>query len=378
MVLSMDKPRILIDYPISETGEFVGLSVPQLLHDHFAASDQVEAVRPGQAFDAIIVTNGASQYASRNPPFETTLPLPQRLLSRLGLRGLMSREAKYGRLMQPNLYYEERLDSLLRQNPHAKLIIRMDGSYRQLCKLYGYDETVLKIARRADAVVFQTKYNQEMYEKGFESFFGTAPPVHFDKGVIIRNGVDRQVFREDGPREEWAGNIRILHTAATGMPRKGLGTLLEIAYALRDNDDIRFYLVGRQPDDPIHGREIRHFPNVTHIPFTSNREVLARYYRSASLLLYPTIEDCSPNVVLEAMSCGLPVVAADSGGTPELIRKPDISGGVLMNKGNPVYAVRNVVENLPFYRENAIELVKRHHTKEKMGEAFIDLIRSLF
>jgi glycosyltransferase involved in cell wall biosynthesis len=42
-------------------------------------------------------------------------------------------------------------------------------------------------------------------------------------------------------------------------------------------------------------------------------------YRRADLLLHTKVLDPCPTAVLEAMACGLPVVYADSGGTPELV-----------------------------------------------------------
>ncbi|ALJ39493.1 hypothetical protein D9623_34100 (plasmid) [Azospirillum brasilense] len=64
----MDKLRIFIDYPVSETGQFLGLAVQQLLHDHLKTRSDVEVVRDDQDFDIILVANGDSHYVGRNPP----------------------------------------------------------------------------------------------------------------------------------------------------------------------------------------------------------------------------------------------------------------------------------------------------------------------
>jgi len=46
---------------------------------------------------------------------------------------------------------------------------------------------------------------------------------------------------------------------------------------------------------------------------------LTRYYGAADLLLLPSVKEGLPNVVLEAMACGLPCVAAAASGTRELV-----------------------------------------------------------
>ena len=153
---------------------------------------------------------------------------------------------------------------------------------------------------------------------------------------------------------------------------------IESAYdLLRNNPDFQFYLVGRQDEDPVFGHEIKKFENVHHFGHTNDRYKLASFYRSGDVLLYPTINDCSPNVVLEAMSCGMPVVAANSGGTPELIYKDDIHGGILIDERNPIFALKEVVNHLDLFKERAVELVKKYHSKEIMGHNYLELFKSL-
>ena len=50
-----------------------------------------------------------------------------------------------------------------------------------------------------------------------------------------------------------------------------------------------------------------------------SQEELARWYRSSDLLVLPSHSEGTPLVVMEALSCGTPVLAARVGGIPELI-----------------------------------------------------------
>ena len=59
-------------------------------------------------------------------------------------------------------------------------------------------------------------------------------------------------------------------------------------------------------------------PWCSHAGF-ANRERLKEYLSGATLLALPSLEDNCPMVVLEAMAAGVPVVAAEVGGVPDLI-----------------------------------------------------------
>lgn len=59
--------------------------------------------------------------------------------------------------------------------------------------------------------------------------------------------------------------------------------------------------------------------NVMETGYISDKTELADYYASADIFFYPTLADNCPLVVLEALSCGTPVVSYDTGGVSELV-----------------------------------------------------------
>jgi teichuronic acid biosynthesis glycosyltransferase TuaC len=58
------------------------------------------------------------------------------------------------------------------------------------------------------------------------------------------------------------------------------------------------------------------------------RETLVKYYSAADMLVLASVREGMPNVVLEALACGLPVVATDVGGVAEVLEGSDC--GILM------------------------------------------------
>ena len=154
--------------------------------------------------------------------------------------------------------------------------------------------------------------------------------------------------------------------------------MLEVAEILKNNNDFKFYLIGNQVNDPICGKDIKFFKNCKYLGNVYKINRLATYYRSCNILFFPSINDCSPNVILEAMSSGLPVVAANSGGAPELILKKKYKGGVIYDKKNPILAIKTIIENYPSFKKDCLEIVKKYHDSDEIINLYKKQILKLF
>jgi glycosyltransferase involved in cell wall biosynthesis len=58
---------------------------------------------------------------------------------------------------------------------------------------------------------------------------------------------------------------------------------------------------------------------VRHVPYLAAPAELAPYYQAADVLLHATRQEVLPLVIVEALACGLPVVASRVGGIPEIV-----------------------------------------------------------
>ncbi|MFC5459212.1 glycosyltransferase family 4 protein [Massilia niabensis] len=67
------------------------------------------------------------------------------------------------------------------------------------------------------------------------------------------------------------------------------------------------------------GLDLPRYPQITYLPFKHNQRQLARLLASCDVLVHPGDCETFGLIVLEAMACGLPVVATTGGGVAELV-----------------------------------------------------------
>jgi glycosyltransferase involved in cell wall biosynthesis len=148
---------------------------------------------------------------------------------------------------------------------------------------------------------------------------------------IIPNGVDHQLFR---PGDTAAARRRLglpldrplILQVGNLKPVKGCDILLAaMPDLLRSHGHAPPLLlfVGDGPQRRVLEQEIRRQGLQTHVILTGARphEELPTYYQAADVVTCASRSEGTPNVLLEALSCGKPVVASAVGGIPDLLRE---------------------------------------------------------
>jgi len=105
-------------------------------------------------------------------------------------------------------------------------------------------------------------------------------------------------------------NARLLVYAGRFTPEKNLPLLIEAVRKL--GRPYHLVLIGG-------GDALPRYPQITYIPFKRNQRQLARLLASCDALVHPGACETFGLIVLEAMACGLPVVATTGGGVGELV-----------------------------------------------------------
>ncbi|MDZ7292585.1 MAG: glycosyltransferase [candidate division KSB1 bacterium] len=118
------------------------------------------------------------------------------------------------------------------------------------------------------------------------------------------------------------------------------------------------------------------------IRFLGYRDDVAEILKAIDVFVLPSISEGLPNVILEAMACGKPVIATNVGGIPEAIRHGE--NGFLVPPKDAV-ALANALENmlcdrqkLLWYGHNARATVEREFSLQKQIASFEQLYDALY
>ena len=170
---------------------------------------------------------------------------------------------------------------------------------------------------------------------GYENFYLSAPSHWLcdciKKSTLFRgnkvfccpNVINTTIFKPQDKNEVRKKfglplNKKLILFSAMGVknPYKGTEYLVEALSNIHDENS-EFVVLGRATNDdfPIIIRNRVHV-----IGFVSGQEEMANLYSSADLLVITSMADNFPNVVIEAMACGVPAVGFATGGIKDQIK----------------------------------------------------------
>jgi len=207
-----------------------------------------------------------------------------------------------------------------------------------------------------------------------------------EKIEVIYNGIEvsensdkRNIFKELGLKE----NEKIIGTVGRLHKQKGIEYFLESAKIILPSVGfpLKFIIVGDGPERKKLESKARRLGIKNEVLFTGIREDAINLISIMDIFVLPSLWEGTPNVVLEAMLWGKPVISTEVGGVPELIENQ--VDGILVKPGNPVALADAVLQALKNERESiqmgirAKEKVKKYFSIEKMVEQTERLYREM-
>jgi len=207
-----------------------------------------------------------------------------------------------------------------------------------------YTASPTRLARR----LRRARFAVTCHAAGTEALLALADAEDRDKVLHVAHGIDTSLFNA-ADRDPAPGRI-----VAVGRltPKKGFGHLVAACALLRDRGvpfrcDV--FGEGRLDDELRAAIDAADLADRVRLRGFVTQSELRRRYRRAAVVASPAIQlpdgnqDGLQNVVLEAMACGVPVVASRVGGIPEAIE--DGRTGVLVEPGDAV-ALADALEGL--------------------------------
>lgn len=220
-----------------------------------------------------------------------------------------------------------------------------------------------KLIHKADYVIYQSKFCKDSADEFLGIFDGPQS--------IIYNCVDTNFFTPR-KRARPAGPLTLL-LGGNQYRRYRLETALQtVAEVKKEVPDVQLMVTGRVAWEGKTEADCFHtaYRTIENLGITENVKFNGQYsqknapdlYCRADILLHTKWRDPCPGLVIEAMSCGLPVVYSESGGMPELVGT-DAGIGVPargsweeVDPPDPALlaaAILQVAERLDWYSENA-------------------------
>ena len=315
-----------------------------------------------------------------DPPYQAVLVIG-------GTRDL----AGLWRLRRQGIPVVQRLDGM--NWLHRLAGIRKDGWRHYLRAEYGNRLLALIRARLASRVVYQSEFARRWWER-----VHGALPV---ENRVIHNGVDLNSYSPTGistpPTDCW--RLLMVEGSLMGGYEQGLQAAVDLS--------VRLAALLSEPDCPIESRPVellvagRVSESVQRqwqwrleqargaLPVSLSwaglvpLDQIPQLDRSAHLLYSSDINPACPNSVIEALACGLPVIAFDTGALPEMLLGD--CGRVVPYGGDPwkleppdvaalAQAALAVLAEQPRFRNEARLRAEAAFGLDQMVESYLDIL----
>jgi glycosyltransferase involved in cell wall biosynthesis len=185
----------------------------------------------------------------------------------------------------------------------------------------------------------------------FEAYFARRP-------AILPGGVATAQFRSGARR---AAAPTLVCAASLGDPRKRAGILFSAFARLRaELPDARLLLVRSR--DPVMSGSVDGAPEGAEWVDGDDTEALARLYGTSWASVLPAVEEAFGLVLVESLAAGTPVVAARSGGCPEIVGEEGV--GALFEPDDPDSLVAAMRAALDLGRADGIRDTCRRRAAE--------------
>ena len=251
---------------------------------------------------------------------------------------------------------------------HRKVGYRVSGTDKMRSVsdgvVYG-DGLQIAFSPYVDHTVFQSEYSRDAFlSQGFTG-------VH----SVIHNGVDKSIFNAQSnrsglfgigrgnPRTLWDSSERLVLGVLTWSKdiNKGFEDYLKFDKALNTYSNVEIRFLGRKPDDIKFEKINIYRPRY--------RKGVAKFLKSCNGFIQMARHETCSNALIEAISCGLPVIYVDSGCSQELAE-----GCGVKFTGDADHSINTLMSN---YASLATNAARKDFSIESVGQRYLHLFNQL-
>ncbi len=214
------------------------------------------------------------------------------------------------------------------------------------------------VLRRADRVLCTSESSRSGIIRAF-------PQVNSEKVAVVYNQIDSSRFRpisENEARRALGIHVSGLCLLFIGnlLPEKGILDLVKVVKSLSDEfQAVSLHIIGTGPLEMALKKEARDevHNQIIFIHGASPPDRIPLWLNASNLLILPSEREGMPNVILEALHCGIPAVATDVGDIGRFIK--DGENGFVIKRDEKAKHLRRILKNLLKEPEQLILMKKR-------------------
>jgi len=230
------------------------------------------------------------------------------------------------------------------------LIINMKKNQKSLIFFHGWEESVAQSILNNDLLCFLMRKTYGKAKKIIvlaEKFTHQLIAMGMDENQLIQLSTmfDGEIFNDI--KKQSKGNKIILLFMSRFVATKGVFELIDAFNEIQTSyPEVTLHLVGDGPEKSSIEKKISNLSlqdNIKLLGYIEGREK-AQELINADIFILPSYSEGCPISLLEAMAAGLPVIATDVGGIPNIITNE--KNGVLLTSHSPNIIKKGIVKML--------------------------------